>query len=58
MTWEERSKRIVRVMEELYSIHLNHYPGYPDPFGCFLGECDWLEELHYLIWNEKEELLK
>lgn len=45
---DQRLKQIARCMDELSSIRSLAPAGY---WGALLGEMDWLEELHRLIWE-------
>jgi hypothetical protein len=46
----DRIGKIVRCMDEINRCLKDEKSG---EFGAFLGEMDWLEELHYLIHEEE-----
>lgn len=61
MDQQERLTQIARCMEALnncvsLSCWLSNNPQHVDPYGATLGECDWLSELHYWIWEVQKEL--
>lgn len=59
MDQQERLTQIARCMEALnncVSCRLSNNPQHVDLYGATLGECDWLSELHYWIWEVQKEL--
>ena len=49
--WSDRLERIAKCMDELARIRATFGKKNPEAVGAQIGQCDWLEELHRLLYD-------